>query len=144
MMVQLACADNPAFIPSDIEIYSEPPSYTADTLRAFRTLLGPKPELWFVLGGDALASLPRWHHPEHVVELARLAVVMRPGMSVDLNALAVHLPGIADRVTLIDGPGLDISSSVLRQRLASGQPVRYQLPDSVLEYIRAQRLYGAM
>jgi nicotinate-nucleotide adenylyltransferase len=66
---------------------------------------------------------------------------MRPGTSVDLAALDAILPGLAERVVLIDGPHLNISSSALRERIAAGQPVRYQLPDSVLDYIIDQQLY---
>jgi nicotinate-nucleotide adenylyltransferase len=140
-MVQLACASNPAFTPSDIELQRSPPSFTVDTLTEFLTRFGPETELWFILGGDALVDLPRWHNASQIVNLTRLAVAMRPGTSVDLAALDAILPGLAERVVLIDGPHLNISSSALRERIAAGQPVRYQLPDSVLDYIIDQQLY---
>ncbi len=140
-MVQLACADNPALIPSEIEIHRPPPSYTVDTLRLFRTLLGNTVELWFILGSDALMSLPDWHAAADILTLARLAVVSRPQSQVNLDALDAILPGIAAQVRLIDGPELDISSSLLRHRIAAGQPVRYRLPDTVLDYIFTWRLY---
>ena len=140
-MVQLACVANPAFVPSDIELQRSPPSFTVDTLTEFLTRLGSETELWFILGGDALVDLPRWHNASQIVNLAHLAAVMRPGTSVDLTSLDAVLPGLAARVVLIEGSHLNISSSALRARIAAGQPVRYQLPDSVLDYIVNQQLY---
>lgn len=141
-MVRLACLGNPHLLPSDLELQRDPPSYTVDTLDAFRAQLGAPCELFFILGGDALRDLPRWHKAAQILHLARLAVVTRPGIAVDLPALEQALPGITARTTLIEGPNLDISSTMLRRRLAAGRPVRYQVPDVVLEYMTALGLYG--
>lgn len=140
-MIRLACASNPAFAPSDIELRRPPPSFTIDTMVEFRALLGANCELWFILGGDALADLPRWRQATRLLELTRFAAVLRPGATVDLAALDAALPGLARRTSLIAGPRLDISSTALRQRIAAGQPVRYQLPDAVIDYIETHRLY---
>jgi nicotinate-nucleotide adenylyltransferase len=118
------------------------PSYTAATLATLRQMLGDETDLWFIVGGDALIDLPRWHQPQQVLALARLAVLARPGATPDLDALEAQLPGLRQRATLIEGPRLDIASSDLRRRLAAGQPVRYQLPERVLAYIQEQGLYG--
>lgn len=140
-MVRLACAGNAAFIPSDSEFRRTPPSFTVDTLEDFRRMLDAATDLWFILGSDALVALPQWHNVRRIIALAQLAVVERPGTTLDLAALEAALPGLTKRVRTIVGPHLDISSSVLRQRIAAGQPVRYQLPDVVLDYISDQRLY---
>lgn len=140
-MVRLACAANPALIPSDAELRRPPPSFTVDTLAVFRRELGPAPELCFILGADAAAELPRWRSADEIIRLARLAIVGRPGSTVDIERLDDVLPGLASRTTLIDGPRLDISSSELRRRLAEGRPARYQIPDPVLAYIEEHQLY---
>lgn len=140
-MVHLACADNPALVPSTIELQRPPPSYTVDTLAAFRAELGPAAELYFILGADAAADLPRWRSAAEILRLARLAIVGRPGYSVDIEALDAALPGLAAACTLIEGPRLEISSSDLRARLAAGRPVRYQIPEAVRAYIVENRLY---
>jgi nicotinate-nucleotide adenylyltransferase len=146
-MVCLACQDNEALIPSDIEIRRPPPSYTIDTLHTFQRIdeqgeQGEHRELWFILGSDALLSFPRWRAAHEIIALARLAVVMRPGSPPpDLSTLETSLPGIRERVDLVSGPRLDISSSDLRQRIAVGQPVRYQMPDTVIAYIVQNGLY---
>ena len=140
-MIKLACADEPAFVPSDIELRRAPPSYTVDTLAELRAALPPQAELYFILGGDAIAAFPRWHRAADIVALARLAAVQRPGAAADLAALDARLPGIRERTTVIAGPGLEIASSDLRARRAAGLPLRYQLPDAVIAYIEEQGLY---
>jgi nicotinate (nicotinamide) nucleotide adenylyltransferase len=93
-MVQLACAANPRLIPSDIELRRAPPSYTVDTLAAFRDQLGPAAEIFFVLGADAASDLPRWRSAAAILHLAHLIVVGRPGYHFDAPALdhALHHP----------------------------------------------------
>ncbi|MCU0492832.1 MAG: nicotinate-nucleotide adenylyltransferase [Chloroflexaceae bacterium] len=141
-MVQLACQGNPHLHASDLELQRPPPSYTVETLEQFRATLGSSAELWFLIGGDALNDFPRWYQAERIIALARLAVVMRPGTVINTHGLEERLPGLSERLTTIEGPQLEIASSALRQRMALGQPVRYQIPDAVLEYIRQHGLYG--
>ncbi|NJK79353.1 MAG: nicotinate-nucleotide adenylyltransferase [Chloroflexaceae bacterium] len=142
-MVRRACADNAALVASDIELHRPPPSYTVDTLTDLRQQLGVQAELWFILGADALNSLPRWHRIGDLLHVARLVAVKRPGTAPDREALEQTVPGLRDRLVLLEGPNLEISSSLLRERIAAGRPVRYQLPDSVLAYIQQQQLYGS-
>jgi nicotinate-nucleotide adenylyltransferase len=140
-MVCLACADHQAFSVDDLELRRPPPSYTSDTLALLRERLDPAAELWFILGADAARELPRWHHVEALSRLARLAIVGRPGHQIDLVTLHRVLPALADRAVLIEGPQLEISSSDLRRRLATGRPVRYQLPELVRSFILSHQLY---
>jgi len=140
-MVQRACAGNSALVPSDVELRRTPPSYTIDTLQEFRNRFGNSATIWFIVGGDALESLPHWHAAAEIISLARLAAVGRPGSTPDLARLDAALPGLADATDMVTGPQLDISSTALRRRVAAGQPIRYQVPETVLAYIIEQRLY---
>jgi nicotinate-nucleotide adenylyltransferase len=140
-MVALACADNPLLKPCDIEVRRAGPSYTVDTLRELREQLGEAAGLVFILGVDALHELPRWRGAAELAELCRFAAMSRPGVATDLGAVERALPALRGRVTLIGGPGLEISGTELRRRLAGGMPVRYQLPDAVLDYIERHGLY---
>jgi nicotinate-nucleotide adenylyltransferase len=138
-MVQLACAPNDNFEVSPIEIRRPGPSYTLTTLELLRAV--EPGELHFILGADALADLPRWYGAERVVELARVVAVGRPGFKPDRAALGAALPRLPERLTVLEGPALDISSTTLRGRIAGGQPIRYQVPDAVAAYIDEQGLY---
>lgn len=138
-MVRRAIADNPAFALSTVEIDRPGPTYTVDTLEA---LGGEGAGLVFLMGWDALAGLPRWHQPQRIIQLCHLAVVPRPGFPPpDVPALERELPGIASRLHLLARPVLDISASLIRQRVKEGRSIRYLVPPAVGEYIKAQGLY---
>jgi nicotinate-nucleotide adenylyltransferase len=138
-MAQLACQPNSAFQVSRIEVERPGPSFTLTTLEALQQAeLG---ELHFILGTDALADLPRWHGAARIVKLARIVAVGRPGSAPDLVRVEQHLPGIRERLALLAGPALDISSTALRQRVSAGLPIRYQTPDIVAAYIDEHGLY---
>ena len=138
-MTQLACDANPAFEVSRIELDRPGPSYTLTTLEALRE--AESGELYFILGADALADLPRWHGAARIVDLAHIVAVGRPGVAPNLAELGRALPRLGERLTLLEGPLLDISSTVLRRRVAAGQPIRYQVPDVVMAYIDTHGLY---
>jgi nicotinate-nucleotide adenylyltransferase len=140
-MVRLACASNPYFVASDLELRRPPPSYTVDTLATLRAEAGSAIELVFILGADAARDMSRWHRAAEIPRLALLAVIGRPGYSLSLQDLEADMPGVSARCTMVDGPRLEVSSSDLRSRLASGRPVRYQIPDPVLDYIAEHGLY---
>jgi nicotinate-nucleotide adenylyltransferase len=131
-MTRLAVADDPRFSVSRTEIDREGPTYTVDTLRE---LAGDGVELFFIVGADALAQVPRWRDPEALYGLARLVGVGRPGYDVDLAAF----PDGA--VTLVDTPPLAISSTDCRSRVARGAPITYLVPAPVESYVAARGLY---
>jgi nicotinate-nucleotide adenylyltransferase len=41
-------------------------------------------------------------------------------------------------------PRIDISSSMIRARVAEGRPLRWLVPDAVAHYIAEHGLYGAV
>jgi nicotinate-nucleotide adenylyltransferase len=91
---------------------------------------------------DSLEDLPEWHDPAGILQQARIAAVHRTGWNVvDLDALAARIPESEGRVMIIPIPGLDIASTDLRTRVASGQPIRYLMPDPVIAYITVNNLY---
>jgi nicotinate-nucleotide adenylyltransferase len=137
LMTVIATASNPRFSVSRIEVDRDGPTYTIDTLRALRAQ-HPDAELCFITGSDALAQILSWRDAEGLFDLARFVGVSRPGYDpVDLSGFP------AGAVTLLEVPGLAISSSDLRSRAASGLPIDYLVPDGVVQYIRKRRLYGS-
>jgi nicotinate-nucleotide adenylyltransferase len=140
-MVELAIADDERFSASRIEIDREGPSYTVDTLEELREE-SSKHELFLILGGDQAAALATWHEPEKVLERATLAVFER--MSWGRNAIVIkigRMPG-AERVRYLDMPLIQVSSSAVRRRVREGVPIRYLVPDKVVDYIATHELYG--
>ncbi len=138
-MVELAIADNPLFELSRLELDRPPPSFTVDLLRG---LAAPDCELYFLVGADIVLELPRWHAPLEILSLARLVVVTRAGSPApDLAQLERALPGARARVSVINIPGVDVSSTALRTRVRDGQPIRYLTPDPVVRFISDHGLY---
>jgi nicotinate-nucleotide adenylyltransferase len=140
-MVELAIADDERFTASRIEIDREGPSYTLDTLDELHKQ-SSKDELFLILGGDQAAALATWHEPEKVLERATLVVFER--MSWGRNAIVIkigRMPG-AERVRYLDMPLIQVSSSAIRRRVGEGVPIRYMVPDKVVEYIATHELYG--
>jgi nicotinate-nucleotide adenylyltransferase len=140
-LCRLAIGDDERFAVSDLEVQREGPSYTADTLRALHEQC-PGAELTFIVGGDMASSFPTWHEPAEVVRLARLAVAEREGTPrADILERLATIPGAVERVEFFDLPRMDISSSLVRRRVAAGHPIRYLVPDQVAEYIAQHGLY---
>lgn len=141
-MVRLAIADKPYFKMSAMEVERAGPSYTVDTIAELRGQLDAGDELFFILGWGSLAELPRWREPARLIQLCRLVAVPRPGSPTpELEALESDIPGISRQVILLDKPQIDISASVIRQRVARGLPIQHLVPESVAEYITQHRLY---
>ena len=142
-MCELAVAAEPRFSVSTIEAERPGPSYTVDTLESLHASR-PGIELTFIVGGDMAAALPSWRDPERLVALTRFAVAERDGheRQLILERLSA-IPSAVDRVRFFDMPRLDISSSLIRRRIAAGRPIRYLVPDGVADYIEREGLYGA-
>jgi nicotinate-nucleotide adenylyltransferase len=137
LMTVLATAANPAFTVSRLEIDREGPTYTVETLRAIRTSVSDA-QLFFITGADAILNILTWRNAEECFDLADFVAATRPGH--DLTDL--EETGLRDRVIVLDIPALAISSTDVRERFASGRPVRYLIPREVEEYARKHGLYG--
>jgi nicotinate-nucleotide adenylyltransferase len=135
--------DEERFEVSDLEIGRDGPSYTVDTLEELHSS-APDHELFLIVGGDIAASLPDWHEPERVLSLATLAVAQRRGTSkAAVDGALSALPG-GERTRFFRMPRIAISSTMLRDRVRAGQPIRYYVPDAVVSYIERHGLYAGV
>jgi nicotinate-nucleotide adenylyltransferase len=140
-LCQLAVAGDGRLDVSRMEADVPGRSYTVDTLRELHARR-PEDELTFIVGGDMAHSLSAWHEPEAILELAELGVAERDGLHRDEIAGAVAgLRGAGERVRFFEMPRLDISSSLIRRRVAEGRPIRYLVPDAVAELVEREGLY---
>jgi nicotinate-nucleotide adenylyltransferase len=141
-MCRLAVEDDkePGLEACGLEVERGGPSYTVDTLRAIRQS-DPEAELTFIVGADMARTLPAWREPRALVELAGLAVAEREdaGREDVLRALA---PLSAD-VAFLKMPLVEISSSIVRERVKVGEPIDGLVAPAVAEYIAAHGLYRA-
>lgn len=143
-MVRLAIGGNAFFAADDRELRRGGTSYTVDTLAELHAQR-PEDDLFFLMGADSLAELHTWRTPHRICELAFVAVVARGGRPLpDLRLLQPYLPGGRSedlQQHLVTMPQMEISSTQLRQRVAQGKSIRYQVPPAVEAYIHAQGMY---
>jgi nicotinate-nucleotide adenylyltransferase len=140
-LCRVAIDDDQRFTVSDLEMRRSGPSYTVDTLNELHTQ-DPDTEMFLIVGGDVAAGLPRWHEPERVLALATPAIAKRPGtpqVSID-EALGTLRGG--ERACFFRMPRVAFSSTMVRDRVRSGQSIRYIVPDGVVTYINEHGLYG--
>jgi nicotinate-nucleotide adenylyltransferase len=141
-MVRLAIQGNPRYSLSAVETERCGPTYSVDTIRELKSRISPQDELYFILGWDNLLDLPRWHQPAELISLCKLVAVPRIGFRVPEEAvLEKLLPGLSKRVILLDKPEIDISASVIRERVGRGLPITNLVPPAVEAYIREKGLY---
>lgn len=147
-MVAVAIDGNPAFEMSRIELERAGPSYTSDTVEALAAAeraAGREPDLTFILSAETLRQLPTWHAPERLLDACRIAVVPRDGYPAPSRAwLAERFPGRDGRIDFLTAPRLEVSSTVIRERVAAGRSIRYLVPPAVAAYIDDHGLYRAL
>jgi nicotinate-nucleotide adenylyltransferase len=135
-MIRLAVEDNPLFQVSELEIQRQGRSYTAETMEQLKLAYGHSHRIFFVVGADSILEIFTWRHPERLLESGSLVVAPRPGCE-----LSQIDPRVAEKVTILKTPLIEISSSDIRQRISLGRSIRYLVPDRVAEYIAQRRLY---
>lgn len=111
-------------------------SYTADTLAELHAA-HPGAALYLIVGWDVAAELTTWERWEEIQRLATLVVVNRPGAG-----RPAGLDGDGWRVEEVTVPNLEISSTDLRERAATGRPLDYLVPEAAIHCLRARGLYA--
>lgn len=135
-MTRLGIEGNEHFGLSDLEVRRESTSFTIETVSHFRHALGDRAELFLIVGADSILEISTWKDPHGLVSKCRPVVVSRPGF--DLTKLE---PWLRECVRILDGVLVGISSTDIRERVASGRSIRYLVPPSVAAYIFEHKLY---
>lgn len=140
-MACLAVLNNDHFECSTLEIERPGPSYTIDTLRQIKGIYGPECCVYLLVGADEAAAMMSWRDPHAIAELATIVVANRPGHSVQ-DVLKTLPEDFARSIVPLEMPGVDISSTDMRERVHSGRTIRYLAPDAVVGYILEEKIYG--
>ncbi|KZE40358.1 nicotinate-nicotinamide nucleotide adenylyltransferase [Bhargavaea cecembensis] len=130
-MTKLAIRGNPDFTAEPIEVESGGISYTSRTMDLLHER-DPDTDFSFIIGGDSIENLHTWHDIDSLVEKVEFIGVPRPGSSAS-GRYPVRMVGI---------PQIDLSSTILREKLETGRSVKYLIPDPVIRFIREEGLYG--
>jgi nicotinate-nucleotide adenylyltransferase len=140
-MAALAVSNRPGWRVSDVELLSPDLSYTVTTLRRFQDEGYSAADLFFLIGADAFAEIESWREYPHILELAHFAVVTRSGFKV--AAPPGLPPALAARIVAIDAPTADVSSTVIRERIAAGESIAGLVPPLVRQHIEQHGLYSS-
>jgi len=144
-MIALAIADNKKFQLNDYELAKPEPSYTLETVRHFQADYGAKALIYWLVGADSIDELSRWYGIVELIDECNLCVMFRAGCKPPDFAKFKDVWGAA-RVeklqrNVIRTPLIDISSTEIRNRLATSRDVADMLHPPVADYIRKHGLY---
>ena len=141
-MVNAAIHGNPLFTLHDVDLQRSPPHYAVDTIKILRDQINDEDEFVYLIGGDSLENLPKWHKPDLLIQSVNLfGVLRRPGVTFNLSSLEMSLPGLLQKIGWIEAPLVDISSSRIRLLVKDNGPFRYYVPEGVYNYICKHKLY---
>ena len=132
-LVNLAIENNIKFRASNVEFRLPKPSYTIDTL-TYLTEKFPLEQFSVIMGSDSFQNINRWKNFEHLLANFKVVVYNRPGYEVKETFGA--------DLTILDAPLLQISSSFIREQIKKKKSIKYLVPDTVEEYILANRYYA--
>ena len=156
-MAAMAAQGHPALEASDLELRASGPSYTVTTLSRFHEEGLAASQLFFVIGVDAFAEIATWRHYPALLDAAHFVVVSRPGH--DHEGASARVPGLQSRIVDLRGaasftslpatPSVifleadtpDVSSTLVRRRLAGGLPIGDLVPAAVRQHIERHHLY---
>jgi nicotinate-nucleotide adenylyltransferase len=135
-MVEIAIAKTPGYRVCDIELNMPLPSYTIDTLEQLQRNYSNH-HFSIIMGSDNLLHMSQWKEAKKIMHNYQVLVYPRPGAAITGEFLNKN-------IVVTQSPILDISSTHIRQMIASGKRVDFLLPQGVYSYICQQQLYGAM
>lgn len=130
-MLKKATESNRFFSIHTIEVEKEEKSYTIHTIKELKSIY-PGYEFYFIIGADMVEYLPKWHQIESLQKLITFIGVGRPGYSEE-----------AEGVIQVNVPQLDLSSSMIREKIKNQEPVQYFMTENVYQYIKENKLYGS-
>lgn len=141
-MVELAIKDNPFFAISDIEVIRKGKSYTIDTIDEIKKNY-PDDSIYFIIGGDSLSNLSTWKDYETLLKKTNFILIDRHGF--EENKLTRYIKELEDKyganIDYMDGPEIEISSTLIRENLINGKSIKYMVTKDVEDYIYNNSLY---
>ena len=140
-MTVLATQSNEHFEVSSVEVDRPGPTYAFDTVRQFRDAYPPGTALYFITGADAILTMMEWKDSDTLVQLCEFVAATRPGYQLADERIREIFGPAAHRIHFFEVPALAISSTDIRDRVRTGRPIRYLLPDAVMDYIAGAGLY---
>lgn len=132
-MLRLALEGDDRFEISTYEIDKKDVSYSIDTIKHLKARSGEDHEFFFLTGADSAESLSMWKDVDDILKETTFVIATRPGWGENSS--------YEKKVKRIIIPSIEVSSSGIRQRIKSREPIDYMVPSPVVKYIRNKGLY---
>ncbi|RKD23966.1 nicotinate (nicotinamide) nucleotide adenylyltransferase [Ammoniphilus oxalaticus] len=132
-MVKLAIQGAPYFKAISIELDRPGPSYTIKTVEELKQKY-PQHTFSFIIGGDMIDYLPHWHRIDELIKMIQFIGVQRPGAQLTDSPYSKY-------TRMVHIPQMDISSTIIRDKIRNRKTIRYMVPEEVRMYIKGQGLY---
>ncbi|WP_047981434.1 nicotinate-nucleotide adenylyltransferase [Ornithinibacillus contaminans] len=129
-MLNLVLANHASFQLNTIEIDRSGKSYTIDTMVELKKRY-PETEFYFIIGADMVEYLPNWYRIDELQELVNFVGVKRAGYQLETTYPIIQ----------VEIPMVDVSSSMIRDRIMANQSIKYLVPETVHTYIKEHGLY---
>ena len=142
-MLKLICDENEKFEVSRLELDSDRPLYTVETLRLFKEMYAQK-EILFMTGTDNLKELSTWKYAEELLNEFKIIILQR-GLQPIQEIIYSEKFLLEHKNSFIiprDGIVTNLSSTYIRERIRNGESIRYLVPEKIISYIYENRLYG--
>ena len=137
-MLKAAIKDNPKFECSEIEAWNSDMSFSVDTIETLKKDYSDDDLLFWIMGSDNFVDFDKWKNPERIKKMCTLLIFPRRNI-----ALPIDTTQEADDIrVLVDAPVIDISSTMIRQRVLAGKSIRYLVPESVEHYLLRNKIYA--
>lgn len=142
IMTAMATYSNPYFHVSSLELDRPGPSYTIDTIYELKRVYGKNTELFFITGADAIQEIPTWDRIEELLGLCQFIAATRQGCLPSVDNIKEYFGKLGKtRIHRLTTPELEISSTDIRERIKTGNSIKYIVPESVEHYILKEGLY---
>jgi len=141
-MLKLIKDNYPEFELCTVDMDRKPPHFAADTVELIKKN-DPRIELVYIIGEDSLRDLPEWKDVARFLAYVDiLAVAPRPDVASNIQQLNLKIPGIQEKIQFLNGIQVDISSSLIRERIKEGAPYKHFLPEGISLYLEENKLYN--
>ncbi len=124
----------------DVEYSLPKPSYTADTLKHLESIKENSEDTYvLIMGSDSLHQLEKWKDYKYILENYPILVYPRPGTVFSPEFIDV---GIYNIKGLDNLPLIEMSSTLIRERVKKGLSIQYMVPEVIRHYIERNKLYS--
>ncbi|MFH1282539.1 MAG: nicotinate-nucleotide adenylyltransferase [bacterium] len=134
-MIRLSIRNNSCFSISDYELKKKGVSYSYQTIEYIKRKY-PKDRVCFLMSDDSLSAITTWEKGWNLLDLCPFLVGRRKGIK------NIKIPSEnRSKITFLSTPLINVSSSLVRDRIKHDKKINSFVPKSVSKYIQKRKIY---